>query len=452
MKQRLEFEIPNRYRRAFDWRISTPERKPTRTELNALTGLSRSELPDILEDFLDLTRKRQTNRTALSKLQLWMLQEIVFQEAVVKQCKKRLAELGVDPDTKKEASPDAEAIKREMFLFRVYGNAIRAIGDGIAWRALGYDRAVVRLLCERATKQQIFSEGLLPELQEWAIHFDHGSGVAILNSLTNCLAVGDVTVVRDDGSAEIVEVKSSNTKSSRKLRQKQKMSEVVTMLSTGEGDVGDKEVRIEILPITPEAGLDRIAALLSAAEKKGWASKRLSNCLFVECFDFENLETFPAAGDELEIARKNAMRDWRERGDFIIDRNSLDLMAFSPNCAPFSIFPFHNRLCVDLLIGRKCYVAYLNMSAVTREFEYRGWTIAKTTEELITQGNTEQTLIVQKEGFQAGVPPADFMRMHMESLRPQTVISTYEAKLKEGPNGDSGFLLTLYQGESLLWN
>ena len=71
-----------------------------------------------------------------------------------------------------------------------------------------------------ATKQQIFSEGLMSELLEWSTQFDQSEGVAILNSLTNCLAIGDVTVVRSDGSAEVVEVKSSNTKSRRKIRQR----------------------------------------------------------------------------------------------------------------------------------------------------------------------------------------------------------------------------------------
>jgi len=54
--------------------------------------------------------------------------------------------------------------------------------------------------------------------------------------------------------------------------------------------------------------------------------------------------------------------------------------------------------------------------------------------------------------FFAHIPPAEFMRMHMEALRPQTVISTYEAKFNQGPTADSGLLLTVYEGEASLWN
>src|ERR1035437_1123268 len=124
MDQRFQFEMPNKYRRAFEWRVSTPVRESRETITEGLLGLSTSDLPDILEDFLELTRRRRTNKTAVSKLQLWMLQEIVFQEAVVKRCKRRLKELGIDDAlASDEASPEVKSKKREIFLFRAYANA-----------------------------------------------------------------------------------------------------------------------------------------------------------------------------------------------------------------------------------------------------------------------------------------------------------------------------------------
>lgn len=449
----LQLRPPSKYSRAFGWRVSTPRSSSLKSDLGGLSLLSKSDLPDILEDFLDISRRRKSNRTAISKLQLSMLQEIVSYEAVVKKPKQRLDELQASSsgDTK-ESQGEIEAVNRSLFMFRVYANAIRSIGDGIAWRALGYDRAVTRLMAENATKQQIMSEGLMGELLEWSIRFDEGSGIAILNSLTNCLAIGDVTVVRDDGSAEIVEVKSSGTKSRRKIRQKQRMREIVTLLSSGGGETGDKDVSIEILPIEPESGLDRIRVLLSEAEAGGWASERISNCLYVECFDFEKMASYDAIKIPVEKKREKLIGQWSEQEDFVIEMNSMDLIAFSPNCAPFSIFPFSNRMCIDLMIGRKCYIAYLNQNAVAREFEYRGWTVIRTPEQLISEGRTDESLVIQKGRLHAAVPPADYMRMQMEALRVQTVISAFEAKLNEGPQAPSGFLLHLYESEHLLWD
>jgi hypothetical protein len=201
---------------------------------------------------------------------------------------------------------------------------------------LGYDSAVTRLMSERETKQHVTSEGTVQELREWSLHFERGTGIAILNALTNCLAVGDVTVVRDDGSVEIIEVKSSKTKSSRTIRQKQKMSEVVTLLDTGAGQNEKRDVRIEIIPVTPETGLDQIEQVLDAAGENGWAWRKVSNCLYVEAFDFRkvNDETIEKA----EEAKDKVVGKWDQYGDFVVDMHSLDCLAFSPNCAPFSVF------------------------------------------------------------------------------------------------------------------
>lgn len=199
--------------------------------------LSSSDFPDILEDFLAISRKRQANPTALARLQIHMLEELLLQEGAVKQYRQNLKELSKDGSEANKDSTDEEYkfYQKEIFFHRMYSNAIRGIGDGLAWRALGYDRAVMRLLGERETKQHLSSEGTLEEMREWSYHFETGSGIAILNALTNSLVFGDVTVARNDGSAEIVEVKANKTKSSRKIRQKHAMSEVVTLLSTGEG-------------------------------------------------------------------------------------------------------------------------------------------------------------------------------------------------------------------------
>jgi hypothetical protein len=56
--------------------------------------------------------------------------------------------------------------------------------------------------------------------------------------------------------------------------------------------------------------------------------------------------------------------------------------------------------------------------------------------------------MVRKEALEAGVPPADFMRMQMEALRPQTVISAYDSILKRSRRTDANFFLALYAGES----
>jgi hypothetical protein len=445
---------PSKYRRAFDWRLSEGQEGRTLENYRGMVRLESSDLPEILEDFLAISRKRQNNATALSRLQIHMIEELLLQEGAVKHYRQVLSDLEKSSGSFDEgkSQEDIGFHRSELFLHRMYANAIRGIGDGVAWRALGYDRAVLRLLGERETKQHLSSEGTLQELREWSYQFATGSGIAILNALTNCLAFGDVTVVRADGSAEIVEVKASKTKSSRKIRQKQAMSEVVTLLSSGEGKNEERDVRIEILPITPETSLDKVRELLDTASESGWAARRISDCLYIEAFDLRKLKRPDDLRDLTTTVRKNAIGEWEARGDFVFDMNTLDTIEYGPNRAPFSIFPFRATTCVDLMIGAKFYVAFLNVNAVAREFEKRGWSIEKDFKALMDERSLEAFLHVRKGPFHCTVPPAEFMRMQIETLRPKTLIDAMECKFRQGPKADQGYVLAVYEGESKLWN
>lgn len=456
------FKVPGKYRRSFSWRISDDSPDSLESNLTGMFRLATSDFPDILEDHLAISRKRQRNWTAMSRLQMHLMEELLMQEGAVKHYKETLRRLGADPDARlrrDEPSQDISFAQAQLFFHRLYASACRSIGDGIAWRSLGYDRAVTRTLCERQSQQTLASEGTMQELREWSSHFDRGTGFAIFNALTNCLSVGDVTVVHDDGSVEVVEVKSSNTKSSRKVRQKQKLREVVTRLDTGEGQVDGQDVQIEILPVTPETGLDRVGKLLDLASVKGWAAEKISNSLYVEAFDFRQPPD-EASKQALQRIRNEVIRAWEDRGDLVVDMNTLDLLAFTPNAAPFSVYPFPAKTCIELLVGAKNYITYLNESAVVREFEHRGWMVEwmipknLTTESEIVAARerAQQSIIrVSKGPFHAEIPPADFMRMQIETLRPKTIIDACEANFALGPRV-GGFSMALFDGESQIWN
>ena len=457
----FRFKAPGKYRRSFSWRISDDSSASLESNLTGMMRLATSDFPEILEDYLTTSRKRQGNWTALSRLQMHLMEELLVQEGAVKHYKEALRQLGSDPNAElpnDESSRDIKFARAQLFFHRLYASACRSIGDGIAWRALGYDRAVTRTMCERQSQQTLASEGTLQELREWSRQFDRGSGLAIFNALTNCLSIGDVTVVHDDGSVEVIEVKSSNTKSRRKIRQKEKLREVVNRLGTGEGQVDGQDVQIEILPVTPQTGLDRVGKLLDAATASGWAAEKISNCLYVEAFDLRK-QVDDAGKQKVQKIRGEIIGEWENRGDLVVDMSTLDLLAFSPNAAPFSVYPFDAKACIELLVGAKHYVTYLNESAVAREFEYRGWTVEslipknpRTESELkaVLEQVSRSILRVSKGRFHAEIPPADFMRMQVETLRPKTIIDGCEAIFALGPR-QGGFSMSLFEGEPQIW-
>jgi len=229
------------------------------------------------------------------------------------------------------------------------------------------------------------------------------------------------------------------------------MSEVVTLLGTGEGQSENRDVQIEILPVTPETGLDQIEELLHTASQKGVAARKISNCLYAEAFDCRKIDDPKPLYEQLQELRDKVVGEWDRQGDLVIDFSSLDSLAFTPNCAPFAIYPFSARMCVDLLIGSKFYVTYLNHNAVGREFENRGWVVEQTTEQLTRQGNKDAVMKVRKGRFHVLIPHADFMRLQMEALRAKTLIEAYEVKFKQQGQGEEYFL-GVFSGEPVVWD
>jgi len=49
------------------------------------------------------------------------------------------------------------------------------------------------------------------------------------------------------------------------------------------------------------------------------------------------------------------------------------------------------------------------------------------------------------------IPPAEIMRLTMETVRPSVIIQTLEAVLKLGPDGISSMSYVVYDGEKNLW-
>lgn len=84
------FRVPGRYRRSFSWRISDGTIESQKPELTGMNCLATSELPDILEDYLAISRNRRHNWSALSRLQLHLIEELLIQEGAVKHFKESL--------------------------------------------------------------------------------------------------------------------------------------------------------------------------------------------------------------------------------------------------------------------------------------------------------------------------------------------------------------------------
>jgi hypothetical protein len=427
----------NKYKRAFSWRMN--EGSMIQPSARGLARLGHGDYPDILEDYLSISRRRKNNPSAMAQLQMHILHDAAVQEKAVRHYKSQ-----TPPDEKSR-----DFIDEQIFMHRLTANALRVIGDGIAWRAFGYDRSVPRVLSQNAVKQVIIAEGLIAEMDAWSAAYFRKGVFPILNCITNCLALGDITTTFQDGSVEIVEVKAGKSKSSRKIRQKQRLKDAVELLN-GYGTVEEKFVSINTIPLTPETYLAELEKLLNQAGEQGWSAALVAPHCYIECLDMSQVENMPTTLSNLEQLRKEATSGWDEA--LTLPMDSLDLLQFTPNVAPFSIFPFSDRTCVELAIGLKSYTCYLNLGAVFSGFLREGWTIQKQMKDALEASDNFAVLMLKKGGFECHLPPGEFARLQMELLKPESLIAQCEYVFGLGRHHESEYGYWLYGGEASLWN
>lgn len=265
--------------------------------------------------------------------------------------------------------------------------------------------------------------------------------------------MGDITVIKNDGEVEIVEVKSSNASSGRVGRQKQRMREVTALLRDGRGTLEGQEVSIIRFDVALDNDLPTLLSILEEAGHSGWAGGRINNCCYIEAIDFRAIAGAEKAWKEGVEQTQKETSVWTENNDVVMRTNSLDILAFTPNCAPFSVFPFPARLCVELLTGAKSYCCLMNLTELGREFERHGWKVEKWPQELMKKGAGRNTPLfkLKRNGMHPEVPPADLMRVQMETIRPQFIIRTLDAVFEMGPGVFPPTGFAVYEGEKNLW-
>ena len=417
----------------------------------------------VLEDYLHISLKRREAPLSLFKLQVHMIQDLGVAEQAIAHCKREREErqerINKGQDEKERLEEEIQFIERDLFFNEAEVRALRDIGDGIAWRLLDFDRATLTELANRPAKKHLNIEGINAELQEFGAVFHERGGIAVFNEVTHFLKLGDLTIRKNIGEFEIVEVKTGHKTSGRITRQKQDMRRSVTFLNTGERVEEEGVIGILELDIRPETYSHLIGRMLRDAGEKGMVAERIGDHLIVECTDLMRAGEIDRGRRESVMAQSSKWREsWDSRGDFVLSHFSQERYSESRNYAPFSIFPFPEIIRVKLMTGALWLVTYVNISAVIRYFEQRGWKAIKTPEELIeeaeTKGDTRTMglVVVRKGPCTIEVPAPLFGRLGNEFLKPKTLVDTLEAMLSRRGEAATPMSFVNFGGEGQLWD
>jgi hypothetical protein len=317
------------------------------------------------------SRELRKQPASLLELQSDMASALVAAEESKRRLESDLAQCTDDNSSSAERLEVAIAVAKRL------ANVIRQIGDGIAWRALNYDRPVIRQLADKPQTGHMELESAVKEFAAAAGRVEHTGEVVVMNDLTNFLRYGDYTCVRP-GRVAIVEYKGGEAarRSSRAGRQRRRLEEVLEFVNTGVRDTDSGREMLLRQRVMARSHLATVAELIREARTKGAAEARLGPSLAIDIFYFELLAEI---SDPRKMARfsHNPFLQTREA----ISHHSLELFhGFSGNVAPYSIFPFSDEDCSDVMVGAMWLRSHFSYRNLARCLKRRGLSVVLPTD------------------------------------------------------------------------
>jgi hypothetical protein len=325
---------------------------------------------------------------------------------------------------------------------------LRTIGDGIAWRFLGYDRPVLRLLAEHHyISAPTLGPGLYAEIQECA-RLAAQDQPFLLNSITNFLRFGDITVYdRLTDTFKLLEVKAGKSQTLRSKRQAKQLTLVQEGLQKGSHsvfpDTAITMIKCEKPLLTYAKVLEK--AMTEAQQEKECASARV----FGDYLSFGVFHTRRIINLSEEDVRQiqediidRCYRICKSKSDVLLPiwcTNIMPALHFARPLAPYTIFPIAPALRFALMTGEFLLSVQLNISGLGRWLGKRGWvTRPISLPAKIPTGEATQylpVLEIRRNNSPIGAElPLDIIAMAaMELWMPDSIERTAEAIIDHRP-------------------
>ena len=318
-----------------------------------------------------------------------------------------------------------ERVGRQELVAKASQHTLRQVGDGIAWRALRYDRRAFTILGEGERVGRLArGVGRDAELAELGRLWEEEGVFAIHNDLTNCLRHGDLTALRErDGGIDVtlIEVKAGERPDD--TPQLQRLARATELLrehrQLGDGDV----LHVTVVPAAYETYLGILPDLIATARDVGFAWARPHECLLVGAVDYR------VWGQDVNGYSGRSQLERRQVGWASEEPETLDWIAalrrirdrgwsFS-SLAPYTIFPLSAEDVADIVMGFVDVVCSIHLPSLERALTRDGVEVA-----VRRAGEGEAIFLeAQRRGVGVRVPAHLREQMMVELMTPEALFA-----------------------------
>ena len=394
---------------------------------------------------------------------------IAYQEAADEAGAQRIAIRRKIRDLARNEPKPIEAIQEQQALLervasqettlKAAHHLIRAVGDGIAWRALQYDRRAFTVLGDGERVGRVASGiGRDAELTALANLWENEGQFAIHNDMTNCLRHGDLTaIVERDGEVEVTifEVKAGSSRDNAQLQRLERATELLRKHLDPSGGSEGGMLRVTQVPARYETFLHTLPGLVDHAKAVGFNWILPHPCLLVGAVDYRVW----GRGDVDDFAERFAkMRDdigWTGEEPETLDwisslRRMRDRSHSFSSLAPFAIFPLAAQDVADVISGPIDLFFSLHLPRLEKTLGRDGVTVR------VARPPESSTLFLEasRRGRGVTVPPHLREQMMTELVTPNCIFAAVDEILKlneANPSEAYDSRIVVYADERRTW-
>ncbi len=362
---------------------------------------------------------------------------------------------------------------RQLFYMQRLRHIFKDIADGLAWRLLGFNRPLMRILSQNRSSGFLDTEiSKEDDVATRVVAFGHH---VLIHDITNILRVGDLTVLEDKGYPVILEIKGSGRKvwtagDYRNLikrggdlsTQARRVVEVDEAIRFEKISLGECEANLGVLDIPVETYLDTLDYVIKGCHKDGYCGRFVDRMMYVSAIKTDT-------ATKLKLPFKLS-KDWVH----FTSMDTLYLEGAEPirNKVPYTVLPLFDENIIQLVSGEVIIDSFLNLMALKKRFEQNGWKVSlrrlnqeasrERSRKLRSEsfkGNrlfnkhVETTLyVLSKDGFHLEIPGEWVGLVYLDLLKPDFICNT--AKFMKDFTESSrqeGYWSTAFSAERHIW-
>ncbi|MCW3013131.1 MAG: hypothetical protein JWO02_223 [Solirubrobacterales bacterium] len=342
--------------------------------------------------------------------------------------------LGRDPKAIDEIRTAQDLLKRIAHADRVQATLashLRAIADGLVWKANGYDRAALMVLGRGTRVDRLADDGvgLQAELSALGTIWDAEQAFTVHNDLTTALRHGDLTTFHaEEGRVEIREIKAGR-QPGPDSPQGARLTAATQMINQGRAtdpETGET-VTLHRLPVQYRTALGCLAGAIREAKSTGYAGREIGTMQYLTVIDYRVW-----AGNEAELERRHseatAALGWGPEQKTFTWMSALrrirDRRHSFAGLAPLSLFPAPAEDLADLMTGSVEMHTLLRCDLLEEAFADRGITAAIR----FPDGDTH-FLDAARGRIRVQVPPQVREQLMLELMTPSTLVDMVSGML-----------------------